>query len=159
MKRILSIILMVMCCCYIMAKQDTTTVVGRLQYVYALKNVINDCVWQGFADKKSDVPLIYYDDTCCYVVNPSEMILDQYMAELVYKGDGINVYQTKRIDNIPFHMHVTITDEQDKIDYRTPIMRCSSLEQTSKTISDVTTVKEWVTMVMHGRTKHRYYSR
>ena len=149
MKRLLSITLTMFCCCYMMAQQDTTTVVGRLQYVYALKDVINDRVWQSFTDKKNDVPLIYYDDSCCYVVNPSEKILNQYTAELVYKGDGINIYRTKRIDNIPFHMHVTITDEQDKIDYRTPIMRCSSLEQTSKTIPDVTTIKEWATMVMH----------
>jgi hypothetical protein len=28
-------------------------------------------------------------------------------------------------------------------------MRCSSLEQTSKTIPDVTSVNEWATMVMH----------
>ena len=149
MKRLLSIAIMMFCCCYIMAKQDTTTVVGRLQYVYALKNVINDCVWQGFADKKNDVPLIYYDDTCCYVVNPSDKILAQCKAKPVFQNDDINIFQTQRIDNIPFHMHVTITDEQDKIDYRTPIMRCSSLEQTSKTIPDVTTVKEWATMVMH----------
>lgn len=149
MKRLLSIALMIFCCCYMMAQQDTTTVVGRLQYVYALKDVINDRVWQSFTDKKNDVPLIYYDDSCCYVVNPSEKILNQYTTELVHKGDGINIYHTKRIDNIPFHMHVTITDEQDKIDYRTPIMRCSSPEQTSKTIPDVTTVKEWATMVMH----------
>ena len=149
MKRLLSIALMIFCCCYMMAQQDTTTVVGRLQYVYALKDIINDRVWQSFTDKKNDVPLIYYDDSCCYVVNPSEKILNQYTTELVYKGDGINIYRTKRIDNIPFHMHVTVTDEQDRIDYRTPIMRCSSLELTSKTIPDVTTVKEWATMVMH----------
>lgn len=151
MKRLLSIALMMFCCCYMMGQQtpDTASVVGRLQYVYALKDVINDCVWQGFTDKENDVPLIYYDDSCCYVVNPSEKILDQYTAELVYRDDDINIYQTKRIDNIPFHMHTTITDEEDRIDYRTPIMRCSSLEQTGKTIPDVTTVKEWATMVMH----------
>ena len=150
MKRLLSIALSMFCSCYMMAQQDTSTVVSRLQYVYALKNVINDCVWQGFADKKNDVPLIYYDDTCCYVVNPSDKILAQCKAKPVFQNDNINIFQTQRIDNIPFHMHVTITDEKkDRIDYCTPIMRCSSLEQTSKTIPDVTTVKEWATMVMH----------
>lgn len=151
MKRLLSIVLMMFCCCYIKGQQllDTASVVGRLQYVYALKNVIDDRVWKGFADKENDVPLIYYNDTCCFVVNPSDKILTQCKATPVYQKDEINIFQMQRIDNIPFHMHVTITDEQDKIDYRTPIMRCSSLEQTSKTIPDVTTVKEWVTMVMH----------
>lgn len=149
MKRIIPIVLMVCCCCDIMAQQDSSTVIGRLQYVYALKDAINDRVWQGFTDKNNDVPLIYYDDSCCYVVNPSKKILNQYAAELVYKGNGVNIYQTKRIDNIPFHMHVTITDEQESIDYHTPIMRCSSLEQTGKTIPDVNTVNTWATMIMH----------
>lgn len=34
--------------------------VQRMQYVYALKVVINDSVWSGFADKQYDVPLLYY---------------------------------------------------------------------------------------------------
>ena len=37
--------------------------VERMQYVYALKVVINDSVWSGFADKQYDVPLLYYGDT------------------------------------------------------------------------------------------------
>ena len=38
--------------------------VERMQYVYALKVVINDSVWSGFADKQYDVTLLYYGDTC-----------------------------------------------------------------------------------------------
>ncbi|MBQ6748101.1 MAG: hypothetical protein IJR09_01560, partial [Paludibacteraceae bacterium] len=52
--------------------QSTNKDVERLQYVYALKVIINDSVWRGFADKQYDVPLLYYGDTCCYIVNPTE---------------------------------------------------------------------------------------
>ena len=123
--------------------------VERLQYVYALKEVINDSVWKGFADKQYDVPLLYYADTCCYVVNPTEKFLAKYPSVLVHSGSDIQIFQTKRVDDKPFHMHVTFTDVEENIDYRTPIMRCSSLELTSKTIPDVTSVNEWATMVMH----------
>ena len=123
--------------------------VERLQYVYALKVVINDSVWSGFADKQYDVPLLYYGDTCCYVVNPTEKFLDMYPSVLIHSDNNIQIYQTEKVDDKPFHMHVTFTDEESNIDYRTPIMRCSSLEQTSKTIPDVTSVNEWATMVMH----------
>ena len=123
--------------------------VERLQYVYALKVVINDSVWSGFADKQYDVPLLYYGDTCCYVVNPTEKFLDKYPSVLIHRDYNIQIYQTEKVDDKPFHMHVTFTDEESNIDYRTPIMRCSSLEQTSKTIPDVTSVNEWATMVMH----------
>jgi len=151
MKLFISITLLLFCCYNMMGQQvpDTASVIGQLQYIYTLKDVISDHVWKDFGDKKNDVPLIYYDDSCCYVVNPSERILNQHTAKLVYKSKNINIYQTKRFDDIPFHMHVTFTDEENEIDFRTPIMRCSSLEQTSKTIPDVTTVKEWSTMVMH----------
>ena len=123
--------------------------VERMQYVYALKMVINDSVWSGFADKQYDVPLLYYGDTCCYVVNPTEKFLAMYPPVLVHSDNNIQIYQTEKVDDKPFHMHVTFTDEESNIDYRTPIMRCSSLEQTSKTIPDVTSVNEWATMVMH----------
>ena len=123
--------------------------VERLQYVYALKAVINDSVWGGFADKQYDVPLLYYGDTCCYVVNPTEKFLAKYPSVLIHSDNNIQIYQTEKVDDKPFHMHVTFTDEESNIDYRTPFMRCSSLEQTSKTIPDVTSVNEWATMVMH----------
>ena len=123
--------------------------VERIQYVYALKVVINDSVWSGFADKQYDVPLLYYGDTCCYVVNPMEKFLAKYPSVLVHSGNDFQIYHTKKVDDKPFHMHVTFTDEEGDIDYRTPIMRCSSLEQTGKTIPDVTSVNEWATMVMH----------
>ena len=123
--------------------------VERLQYVYALKVVINDSVWSRFADKQYDVPLLYYGDTCCYVVNPMEKFLAKYPSVLVHSGNDIQIYQTEKVDDKPFHMHVTFTDEESDIDYRAPIMRCSSLEQTSRTIPDVTSVNEWATMVMH----------
>ena len=123
--------------------------VERLQYVYALKVVINDSIWSGFADKQYDVPLLYYGDTCCYVVNPMEKFLAKYPSVLVHSGNDFQIYHTKKVDDKPFHMHVTFSDEESDIDYRTPIMRCSSLEQTGKTIPDVTSVNEWATMVMH----------
>ena len=123
--------------------------VERMQYVYALKMVINDSIWSGFADKQYDVPLLYYGDTCCYVVNPTEKFLAMYQSVLIHSDNNIQIYQTEKVDDKPFHMHVTFTDEESNIDYRTPFMRCSSLEQTSETIPDVTSVNEWATMVMH----------
>jgi hypothetical protein len=72
-----------------------------------------------------------------------------YPSVLIHSDNNIQIYQTEKVDDKPFHMHVTFTDEESNIDYRTPFMRCSSLEQTSKTIPDVTSVNEWATMVMH----------
>ena len=130
--------------------QSTNKDVERLQYVYALKVIINDSVWRGFADKQYDVPLLYYGDTCCYIVNPTEKFLAKYPSVLVCSGNDIQIYQTKKVDDKTFHMHSTFTtDEESNIDYYAPIVRCSSLEQTRRTIPDVTSVNAWATMVMH----------
>ena len=84
--------------------------VQRMQYVYALKVVINDSVWSGFADKQYDVPLLYYGDTCCYVVNPTEKFLAKYPSVLIHSDNNIQIYQTEKVDDKPFHMHVTFTE-------------------------------------------------
>lgn len=82
-------------------------------------------------------------------MNPTEKFLAMYPSVLIHSDNNIQIYQTEKVDDKPFHMHVTFTDEESNIDYRTPFMRCSSLEQTSETIPDVTSVNEWATMVMH----------
>lgn len=124
--------------------------VERLKYAYSLKVFINDSVWSGFADKQYDVPLLYYGDTCYYVINSTKKFLAMYPSVLVNSDNDIQICQAKKVDDKPFHMHVTFTtDEESGIDYYAPIMRCSSLEQTSRTIPDVTSVNEWATMVMH----------
>ena len=71
------------------------------------------------------------------------------VIELCNGGMDIQIYRTEKVDDKPFHMHVTFTDEESNIDYRTPFMRCSSLELTSRAVPDVTSVNEWATMVMH----------
>ena len=76
--------------------------VERLQYVYALKVVINDSIWSGFADKQYDVPLLYYGDTCCYVVNPTEKFLAKYPSVLIHCDNNIQIYQTEKVDDKPF---------------------------------------------------------
>ena len=83
------------------------------------------------------------------MVNSTEKFLAKYPSVLIHCDNNIQIYQTEKVDDKPFHMHVTFTDKESNIDYHTPFMRCSSLEQTSKTIPDVTSVNEWATMVMH----------
>ncbi|MBR3386867.1 MAG: hypothetical protein IKM75_09205 [Bacteroidales bacterium] len=118
---------------------DTSTVVGRIQYVYSLKDAIDATVWPGFAAPKNDVPLVYYEDSLCYVANPTEA----FVGDRFFKDGGLEIIRLPRVDDIPFHMHVDCTDSLG------PIMRCSSPEVTKQFVPDVPSVDVWAPMVMH----------
>ena len=126
-----------------------SVVIARLTYLHHLKDKIGN-VWQGFNGKHADLPLIYYGNEFCYVMNPQIKFLTNFESSLVFKDEGLTVYKTKKIDDTPFHMHMTYEfDDEKQFDFHSPYMRCSSLETTSKTIPDVTTMDVWATMVLH----------
>ena len=118
---------------------DTSTVVGRIQYVYSLKAAIDATVWPGFAAPENDVPLVYYEDSLCYVANPTPA----FTGERVFKDATLEIIRTPRVDDTPFHMHVNCTDSLG------PVMRCSSPEVTRQYVPDVPSVDVWAPMVMH----------
>ena len=126
-----------------------SVVVARLQYLHHLKDKIGN-VWQGFHGEQADLPLIYYGNEHCYVMNPQKKFLTSFEVSPIYKDMEIVIYKTQKIDDTPFHMHMTYEfEEEQQFDYHTPYMRCSSLEITSQTIPDVTTLDVWATMVLH----------
>lgn len=126
-------------------------VVNRIEYIYYLKTLINDEVWKGFSNKKFDLPLIYYTNSFCYIVNPTNKIISEFQSELIHESDLIKIYKTKLIDSIPFHMETSIDFSNDTTfyNYKSPIMRCSSVEITNQTIPDVNSTETWATMILH----------
>ena len=126
-----------------------SVVIARLTYLHHLKDKIGN-VWQGFNGKQADLPLIYYGNEYCYVMNPQMKFLTSFESSLVFKDEGIIINKTKKIDDTPIHMHMTYEfDDEKQFDFHSPYMRCSSLETTSKTIPDVTTIDVWASMVLH----------
>lgn len=110
----------------------------------------NGIVWQGLNGKHADLPLIYYGNEKCYVINPQTKFLTSFESSLVFKDEGIIINKTKKIDDAPIHMHMTYEfDDEKQFDFHSPYMQCSSLETTSKTIPDVTTIDVWASMVLH----------
>lgn len=125
-------------------------IIDRLCYVYNLKSVVNNKIWNGFDDNKFDVPLIYYGDSSCYVVNPIDKFMTQYNPEFIFEDATIKIYKTPLLDSTPFHMQVTVSfDNKENFDYRSPFMRCSNTDVTTKIIPDVPSTEVWATMIMH----------
>ncbi|MDR2911753.1 MAG: hypothetical protein LBV38_00410 [Alistipes sp.] len=125
----------------------------RIGYVYDLKLVI-ERDWPGFSSEKFDVPLVYYTDSVCYVANPTEALLAIRRATPVHRSGDVTIYKTALLDNVPFHMSVSITtgdpdSTESDFTYRSPYMLCSSFEITRATIPGVESIEDWATMVMH----------
>ncbi len=124
----------------------------RIAFVFNLKQDVDKKVWKTFNDKIYDLPLIYYTDSSSYVANPTEKFLNTFKSTLVFENNQINIYKTaQRIDNISFHMATGLTmgDPTNEYNYQSPFMNCSGFEETSKTIPDVLSTEEWITMIMH----------
>lgn len=130
---------------------EDSVIFNRIEYVFSLKSIIRENVWKDFDDDKFDLPLIYYADTCCYVTNPTEDFLNRYRPDLVHENGKVKIYKTFLLDSIPFHMQVSITfgDPSGDYDYKSPFMKCSSVETTCRTIPGVSSTEEWAMMVLH----------
>jgi hypothetical protein len=126
-------------------------ILNRIEYVYSLKSIIDQNIWKDFDDKRFDVPLIYYNDTCCYVANPTDKFLRLFKPRLVFENEKIKIYKTDSlIDDIPFHMETSILfGDTSRYQCRSPFMACSSLELTKRKIKELTGSELWATMVIH----------
>lgn len=134
-----------------MVGSNDRLIFDRIGYIFHLKQLIGQQVWQDFADPKFDLPLIYYTDSACYVANPTERFISNFRPELVFEEAALKIYKTPLLDSIPFHMETNITmgDSSADYNYYSPFMNCSSFEITQKTIPDVNSTEQWTSMILH----------
>ncbi|KAA5545806.1 hypothetical protein [Adhaeribacter rhizoryzae] len=123
----------------------------RIEYIYNLKRLIDKAAWKSFADKKYDLPLVYYTDSVCYIANPTNKFIASFKPNLVFEASNLKIYKTELLDSLPFHMETSLTfgDSSLAYNYKSPFMNCSSFEITQKTIHDVNATEQWATMVIH----------
>lgn len=133
-------------------KSKEQKILDRIEFVYNLKQTVDQSTWPTFNDQEYDLPLIYFTDTGSYIANPTDKFLASFTSDLVFQNSQIRIYKTKnRIDSLPFHMETEITlgDPTDEYNYHAPFMKCSSYEEVHKAIPKVHSTEQWVTMLMH----------
>lgn len=146
---ILSAILLVPFSCKSQEKKNI--IIDRINFVYNLKPYITNNIWGKFDEKAFDVPLVYYTETKCFVVNPIDNFFDTHDSKLIFENNDVKIYETDLLDSISFHMAVDIIlgDSTSDYNYRSPYMNCSSVEITKKVIPSMSSTEEWATMIMH----------
>lgn len=152
-KIVYSIILLLIFSCSQKPEKDNNEeiIFDRIEYVYSLRDQINDNIWQDVSEINFDLPLVYYTDSVCYIANPTEKIINLFHTELSFYNEKVKIYKTDLIDKFPFHMETSIEFGNDTTSYnfQSPVMNCSSVEITNQTITDVNSTELWSTMVLH----------
>ena len=109
----------------------------RIEFIFNLKQEIENDVWKTFTEKQFDVPLIYFTDTTSFIANPTEKFLATFKSKLAFENNHIKIYKTnERVDTLPFHMEtgMTLGTPTDEYNYHSPFMKCSSYEEVFKII-------------------------
>lgn len=129
--------------------QSEFLAINRIETIYNLKESKRE-VWQAFSNTAYDIPLIYYADNACYIVNPTIRFLDMYKPQKLSNNSSLEIYKSELIDSIRFHMHVSVSydDSLANFDYKQPYMRCSSYELSSIRVP-MESENEWYTMIFH----------
>ena len=124
-------------------------IVDRLRKIRELRTFAAT-LWPEFDAPQYDVPLLYYTDSVCYALNPTDEFRKAFGARPFYRDAEIRLYKTVLPDTLPFHMETQVnlgssTNEND----HTPLICCSSPEITQQTIPDVKTDSVWLPMLLH----------
>ncbi len=151
MKHFTFIFLLIICSSCHQKKEiiDDNVIIDRIEYLYKLKSLISQNLWQGFNNKEFDLPLIYYTDSMCYITNPTERFINKFNPTFIFENQNIKIYKANRIDSTLFHMHVSVSFDSTEYNYRLPLMLCSNTEITNKLIPDVPSTEVWATMIIH----------
>ncbi len=126
-------------------------ILDRIDYIYNLKSLVDKGAWKGFTDKKFDLPLVYYTDSVCYIANPTEKFILSYKPKLVFEKKDLQIFKTKLLDSIPFHMETSTTfgATSSAYNHRSPFMQCSSFEISRQYVPDLNATEQWATLVIH----------
>ncbi len=126
----------------------------RFEYIRQIKNYIGELYWNNFA--KNDFPgtIVYFTDSASYFIHPlPEMKEKVSKYSLLYNDYDWNIWKLRMpLDSAKFVMETTFQFDpkaKEYINYRTPVLFCSSPELTKKEKVVIGTTQEWSIALMH----------
>lgn len=126
----------------------------RFEYIRLIKNYIGDIYWSNFA--KNDFPgtIVYFTDSASYFIHPKAEMKDKVSKyNILYNDYDWNIWKLRMpLDSAKFVMETTFQfDPKAKayINYKTPVLFCSSPELTKKEKVVIGTTQEWSVALMH----------
>lgn len=133
--------------------------ISQIERVFEVRQQLAKRYWVAFDDERLSLPVLFFTDSLCYAVNPSERFLKEFECEKI-KAPMFDYYKTKRLDSVQFHMEMYINldtylkgrlilcTDTTLVD-RTPYVMCSTLRETRRMFDDISDEKGWIPMVIH----------
>lgn len=144
------------------ADTHEAVIIHRMEALVQMRDEIMERAWPETTGPFFSIPFIYYTDSACYVANPTERFLRQYKCELKHRSKKVTIFKAPgRIDGIPFHMEVHVSDNDKDFNYQFPYGRISGFDETKKYAPELPAAA-WSGMILHEffhgyQFRHREY--
>ncbi len=135
----------------------------RFEYVRIIKKYIGNLFWKNFSIKEFPGTVVYFTDSASYFINPLPEMKDKVSKYAIMENDyDWNIWKLRMpLDSAKFVMETQFQFDQKKkgyINYKTPVLFCSSPELTRKEKEIINTTQEWSIAMMHELFHQYQYS-
>jgi hypothetical protein len=135
----------------------------RFEYIRQIKKYIGNLYWNNFSNNEFPGTVVYFIDSASYFINPLPEMKDKVSKYSIVENDyDWNIWKLRMpLDSAKFVMETQFQfDSKAKkyINYRTPVLFCSSPELTLKEKEKINTTQEWSIALMHELYHQYQYS-
>jgi hypothetical protein len=135
----------------------------RFEYIRIIKKYIGNLFWKNFSNNEFPGTVVYFTDSASYFINPLPEMKDKVSKYSILENDyDWNIWKLRMpLDSAKFVMETQFQfDPKTKgyINYRTPVLFCSSPELTRKEKEKINTTQEWSIAMMHELYHQYQYS-
>lgn len=129
--------------------ENEQALIESIQEILSVKKQLAETYWPEFDKEGLSAPIVFFEDSVCYVVNPREKFLKEINCVKI-QTQGIDFYRTTRLDESSFRMdtHVDLYSDTTYTG-RDPYVMCSTLNESKKMFDDIEDETQWIPMVIH----------
>lgn len=143
--------------------EEEKLITERFEYIRIIKKYIGNLFWKNFSNNEFPGTVVYFTDSASYFINPLPEMKDKVSKYAILENDyDWNIWKLRMpLDSAKFVMETQFQfDPKTKgyINYRTPVLFCSSPELTRKEKVVMNTTQEWSIAMMHELYHQYQYS-
>ena len=133
---------------------DEKLIMDRFEYIRLVKNYTGDVFWSKFSTQDFPGTIVYFTEDASYFIHPKPEMKEKVSKYSVMENDyNWTIWKLRMpLDSAKFVMETQFQfDAKSKgyINYKTPVLFCSSPELTKKEKEVMNTTQEWSVALLH----------
>ncbi|MEN9448369.1 MAG: hypothetical protein RJA25_1659 [Bacteroidota bacterium] len=143
--------------------QDEKLTEARFEYIRLVKKYIGELYWKKFTDKDFPGTIVYFTADASYFINPKADMKDKVSKYAILENEyEWNIWKLKMpLDSVQYVMETQFQfnpKAKSFINYRTPVLFCTTPEFAQKEKENINNLQEWVIALMHELYHQYQYS-